>query len=376
MSDHFRVPPTRRPLRLAALLLVGLLAVLGWSTSWAPTAQAAPVATAAPVAGRAGASLHVHGHLAGDTARPAAGARRGSTTWQGSRITYYETIPAKWDWSLSGAVAKWNTTGASIRFVRTTDRSRADLTIAYGDTDGAAGIATVGATQHARVRLNPSYARVDALDAHNRVEVLGIFAHELGHVLGFSHTTARCSLMSPVLDVSGCGVVSDDHPGYYGCQTIDRALVARFVRLYGGQARYTTTPWCLIDPMPSALAVAFGGGETSPVTVSWRQPSFVPTGSRVEIQHWSDTTCATVPDWAQTDYSTPAAGSWQDVAPEDTVDNCFSAQLVNRYGVGRTSVRATVVRPAVAAAVVASDVPSDLAPDIAPEPVTTTPAGP
>lgn len=368
MSDHFRVPLLRRPVRLAALLLVGCLLVLGW----VPTAQAASAATAVPVAGRASAALHLHGrphgHLRGDAARPAANARGGSLTWQGNRITYYETIPAKWEWSLAGAIAKWNNAGAPMRFVRTTDKSRADLTIAYGDTDGAAGLATVGATQHARVRLNPSYDRVDALDAHNRVEVLGIFAHELGHVLGFSHTTARCSLMSPVLDVSGCGAVTEDHPGYYACQTIDRALVARFVRLYGGVARYSATPWCLIDPMPSALAVAFAGGETAPVTVSWRRPSYVPAGSRVEIQHWNDTTCAAAPYWAETDYSSPTAGVWQDVAPEASIDNCFSAQLVNRYGVGRTSVRATVVRQTTPA--------SDAPVDVVPAPLTPTPAGP
>lgn len=337
-------------------MLVGCLA-FGWLVllGGTPTAQAASVATVAPVTGRVGAPqvhrpprLHSGRRLVGDSTRTAARARRGSLTWRGSRITYYETVPAKWDWSLSGAVAKWNAAGASIRFVRTTDRRRADLSIGYGQTDGAAGVATVGRTRHARIRLNPSYDRVDALDAHNRVEVLGIFAHELGHVLGFGHTAARCSLMSPVLDVSGCGEVSDAHPGYYGCQTIDKPLVGRFVLRYGGRARYSTASWCLIDPLPSALSVSFAGGRTTPVTVTWGRPRYVPSGSRVQIRHWNDTTCAAPPPWAGTEQTSAGSGRWQDLAPEDAADNCFSAQLVNRYGVGRTSVQATVVRLGVA----------------------------
>ena len=230
--------------------------------------------------------------------------------------------------------------------MRTPYRSRANLTIGYGDTRGSAGLATVGRTTRAWVHLNRVYDTADALDAHNRVEVLGIFAHELGHVLGFNHTSAACSLMSPVLDVNGCGVVTPATPGYYRCRTLDSSLVGRFVRIYGGRARYIASTWCLIDPLPSALSVSFHGDEDSPVTVSWGRPTYLPAGSSVEISHWSDVTCGAPPVWTAIDHIEPTAGSWRDLAAEDAFDNCFSARLVNRYGAGRSSVGATLLRPA------------------------------
>ena len=64
-----------------------------------------------------------------------------------------------------------------------------------------------------------------------------------------------------MLDVDGCGMVPASLPGYYKCRAINRALVARFVRIYGGRARYPAN-WCPIDPIPSALTgVDFAGGS-------------------------------------------------------------------------------------------------------------------
>ena len=100
---------------------------------------------------------------------------------------------------------------------------------------GAAGLATVGRSSRNWVRLSRTYASADALDAWNRVEVMGIFAHELGHVLGFQHTATRCSLMSPVLDVAGCGMFAPADPGWYRCRTLDTSLVSRLVRTYGAE---------------------------------------------------------------------------------------------------------------------------------------------
>ena len=44
--------------------------------------------------------------------------------WKQNRLYYYETIPAKWDWSLTKAVAKWNASGGRIKLVRTTTAAR------------------------------------------------------------------------------------------------------------------------------------------------------------------------------------------------------------------------------------------------------------
>ncbi len=191
-------------------------------------------ATPRAVAAAAAHDVHLHS----DIAPSSAGARRAPYAWSGKRIRYTESIPSKWDWSLSTAVAKWNTSGGGIKFVRTTNPRKARLHIGYGDIGAVAGMATVGRVPRAWVKLSSRYSTVNSLDAYSRVEVMSIFSHELGHVLGFEHTTTRCSLMSPVLDVRGCGTVREAQPGYYRCRTIDAPLVGRFVRTYGGRARY------------------------------------------------------------------------------------------------------------------------------------------
>ena len=66
---------------------------------------------------------------------------------------------------------------------------------------------------------------------------MGIFAHELGHVFGYGHTTTTCSLMR----AGGTGhqrlLPTPTSPlGYYKCRTIDTPLVRRFVKGYGGTA--------------------------------------------------------------------------------------------------------------------------------------------
>ena len=61
-------------------------------------------------------------------------ARSSVRKWTQSRLYYYETIPSKWDWSLSKAVSKWNASGGRIKLVRTTSRSKAKVKISYGNT--------------------------------------------------------------------------------------------------------------------------------------------------------------------------------------------------------------------------------------------------
>ena len=255
--------------------------------------------------------------------------------WNVRTLYYYDGLPAKWDWSLQTAVAKWNAAGARIRLARVAKAKNAQVRIGYGNIGSAAGLATVGATKNAFVRLSSRFSSMDAVNARNRVTIMNVLAHELGHVLGFQHTTARCSLMAPVLDVDACNVVPATQPGYYKCHTLDTPLVQRFVRLYGGRARYPSAAWCLIDPLPQALSgVTFTGGTSSPVAVHWNRPTSVPAGSTLVVKRWPSTTCGTAPSSAATFRPSMTLGVWQDPATEEAEVDCFQVQLVNRYGAG------------------------------------------
>lgn len=334
------MPTLTRLLRLAVTVLVavGLALVSVPATAAAPSAQQA--VTRSSVSSAAHSSDGHDLHFGSDTVQPGAAARhrRASYAWTGRRILYTETIPAKWDWSLSTAIAKWNSSGGGIKFVRATNPRKARVTISYGNIGAAAGLATVGKTRRGFVKLSSAYSSVDELDARNRVQVMGIFTHELGHVLGFQHTSARCSLMSPVLDVDGCQVLPATQPGFYKCRTIDAPLVARFVQLYGGRAQYPAAT-CPVDPLPSALpGVAFAGGPASPVTVTWGKPAFAPSGSRVVVRSWTAPVCSAVPDVAATAYAPVAARVWSSPGTDIAGTTCFSVRLVNRYGAGGPAV--------------------------------------
>ena len=319
-----------RSLRLAATLLVACAVAFG----------AMPVTSASAAQGRtAVAAGDDHDAISVEGAHHDRAARRASYAWTGSRIYYRETVAAKWDWSLRTAISKWNHSGGKIRFVRTTSRKKAQLTISSADIGPAAGMATVGRVHKAYLHLSKAYANVDELDAHYRIEVMMVFTHELGHVLGFRHTAAPCSLMSPMLDVEGCNVIPRAaRPGYYKCRTINTSLAARFVRVYGGKAKFPVT-WCPIDTIPAALTgVDITGGQDSPVTIRWANPASVPSGARVKINSWQSDSCEAVPVTAGTTYAAVADGTWQDPQAEPAGNHCFRVQLVNRYDAGQSAV--------------------------------------
>lgn len=350
--------PCRRsaPRSWAALLTAVALAVL--AALLAPLAPAS--AATAPTGVTAAAATttqddHVL-HLRDDAVHArAAGTARAAIAWRGSRLYFRETLPGQWDWSLRTAVAKWNASGSRIRLVRTTSRQVAQVTVSYGDTGGAAGLATVGRTPGAFVELSSAYRTADATTAHTRVEVMNVLAHELGHVLGFDHTTTACSLMGPVLDVAGCGVVTAEHPGAYGCRTIDAPLVSRLVRLYGGTARVAPQGWCLIDPLPGALEdVRIEVGGSGGLLVTWRPPATVPDGAVVEVRGWNGD-CAQQPADVAHEQVPASDGHWSQ--PPGVVGGCVTVGLVNRYGLARTLTGGIVSAAGVTVAPVAPAAP-------------------
>jgi hypothetical protein len=333
------VPLLSRVLRLSTVALVAGAIMLNGAPSFA--SDAAPV--------RDGAAQSTPGPrdplLLDDAPVTRSSARASVLKWKQKRLYYYETIPTKWDWSLAKAVSKWNASGGGIKLTRTIYRSKANLKISYGNTNGAAGMATIGSTSGAYVHLNPTWDAYDPLDPWRRIAVMAIFTHELGHVFGYGHTTATCSLMKAVLDISACHLPPTSPPGYHKCRTIDAPMVRLFVKRYGGRAHLPAATWCLIDPMPSALTgVSFSGGVDSPVTVRWAKPTTVPTGSKVEIRTWPGQECTDTPAWADNVLVEPSALQWQDDQAWTNETSCFRARLVNRFGASRAAVDSLLSR--------------------------------
>ena len=174
---------------------------------------------------------------------------------------------------------------AAVKLVRTTSRTKAKVKISYG-SNGArlrAWPPSAGPSG-AFVRLSPSYASVDSTGTFRRIEVMAIFAHELGHVLGFGHTHHGV-----LADALGAGrqcllpARVPPEPATTSAAPSTPTFVRGSSGTYGGRAHFPPNTWCLIDPMPAALAgLTFSGGVDSPVTLRWSRPATVPTGSKVE----------------------------------------------------------------------------------------------
>ena len=321
------------------LVLVAALGMPLTALAASPTAGAdapAPAAVTSPSPRPAG--VEPERVLTDDVIRPQGSPRSARVrTWPGTRIRYHETIPRKWDWSLDRAIHHWNSSGGKIKFVEVS-KSRAQLVIRYGPTYGSDGIATIGYQYRNFVHLSPAYKRADELDPEIRVWVGRLFTHELGHVLGFDHTGGQCALMYPVYDFGLCPPLPEDKPGYYHCRWIDKKLLDRFTRIYGGSPR-RPAQLCLIEALPGQLhEVRFSGGQTQDkaVRIDWRPPSKIRAGTKVRVTVWKGDSCAgRLPDtWERRVAVDAREGRWTDPAYGQG-NWCYRLQIENRYGATR-----------------------------------------
>jgi hypothetical protein len=168
---------------------------------------------------------------------PAEAFRFEGTRWATPTITYY-TETSAYSWSVDAAAYAWNTSGARVRFVKS---SRASAKVLLGIRwYKHAGDARMHAVNGSIVR-----AEVGIQTGHDRYEMALIVAHELGHVLGLDHETGTCATMNPS--------VGDDHTtrcpappaGMWTCRLLQADDVRGAVSLYGGVVRpWRGSPFC------------------------------------------------------------------------------------------------------------------------------------
>lgn len=139
------------------------------------------------------------------------------------------------------AARAWNESGARVR-LRRVSRARAQLLIvddgrSAGDGDGLAhGRASVGYQPRNRIALGRGARGVG---------VIGLIAHEFGHVLGLVHDDRRCAVMnsgfwSRCLPAPSCSILQLDD-------------VRGAIRRYGGRSRPRRPELC--PPPPTTLTV-------------------------------------------------------------------------------------------------------------------------
>jgi hypothetical protein len=211
-----------------------------------------PLAAASLAAAIAGGAL--------GTLTPAAQAYRlEGIPWPGrpAQITYWNGTA--YGAQVARAVRAWNASGARVRFRQAPKRS-AQLRIVYAGRSVTEefgipfGLASVGYQPRNRVEVGRGARGVG---------VLGVIAHELGHVLGLVHDDGRCALLNTRL-WSRC-------LGAPPCSLLQLDDVRGAIRRYGGRVRARAPDLC--PPTPGTFDVG-----RDPATGRVRATVTVPDG--------------------------------------------------------------------------------------------------
>jgi Matrixin len=149
--------------------------------------------------------------------------------WATATITYYNEVPA-YSWAVDTAAYAWNTSGARVRFLKTSRRKAKVLV----------GIRWFKAAGDANVqRANGQFrsAQVGIQSGQDRYIMALVVAHEFGHVLGLDHEDRTCATMNTYLDGNHPEHCAAPPEGMWVCRLLRADDVRGAVKLYGGTVK-------------------------------------------------------------------------------------------------------------------------------------------
>lgn len=183
-----------------------------------------PIAMKVKIAASIGAALVAITVVPGSSAFRLEGGR-----WPTSTITYYNEVPA-YSWAVDTAAYAWNTSGARVRFLKS---SRRDAKVLVG----IRWFKVAGDASVQRVNGRFLSAKVGVRNGQDRYTMTLVVAHEFGHVLGLDHEDRVCATMNSFLVDSHPERCAASPSGKWICRLLRSDDVRGAVALYGGTPR-------------------------------------------------------------------------------------------------------------------------------------------
>jgi hypothetical protein len=149
--------------------------------------------------------------------------------WSTRTITYYNEVPA-YSWAVDTAAFAWNSSGARVRFLKTSRRNAKVLL-------GIRWFTPAGEARIDRRNGRIYGAKVGIRSGQDRYTMVLVVAHELGHVLGLDHEDATCATMNSRLDGNHPEHCPAPPAGMWVCRPLRADDVRGAVSLYGGSVR-------------------------------------------------------------------------------------------------------------------------------------------
>jgi len=149
--------------------------------------------------------------------------------WPTTSIMYYNEVPA-YSWAVDSAAYAWNTSGARVRFLKTS-KANADVLI------GIRWFNKAGDANIQRVNGRFIGAKVGIRTGQDRYTMALIVTHELGHVLGLDHEDRICATMNSYLVNNGPEHCPAAPEGMWVCRLLRTDDVRGAVSLYGGTVK-------------------------------------------------------------------------------------------------------------------------------------------